>query len=202
MINDADGYYGGNHNFYIYDTGAKGFVFLPNDTDSTFTWLGTFDHVPFDDHPIYWWERRTPPQPTAGATWRAVMNDPASRAKYGDAIATMLGTWDVATAPGLDRRVVAADRRRGRVRSAHAGDAGAASQTPSRRRRTSSRSGRRSCRASSTARRTAPATTSDGDGKRWCDDCRDDNPAVHPGAAEICGNGIDDDCNGVVDDGC
>ena len=39
LINDADGYYGGNHNLYIYDKGAKGFVFLPNDTDSTFDWL-------------------------------------------------------------------------------------------------------------------------------------------------------------------
>ena len=37
---------------------------------------------------------------------------------------------------------------------------------------------------------------------RWCDDCRDDNAAVHPGAPEICGNGIDDNCNGAVDDGC
>jgi hypothetical protein len=25
---------------------------------------------------------------------------------------------------------------------------------------------------------------------------------VHPGAAEICGNNFDDNCNGVVDDGC
>jgi hypothetical protein len=42
----------------------------------------------------------------------------------------------------------------------------------------------------------------DGDGYDWCNDCRDDDPAVHPGAAEICGNGVDDNCNGVVDDGC
>ena len=42
----------------------------------------------------------------------------------------------------------------------------------------------------------------DGDGVAWCNDCRDDAVAVHPGAAEICANGMDDDCNGLVDDGC
>ncbi|MEO8765349.1 MAG: choice-of-anchor tandem repeat GloVer-containing protein, partial [Ginsengibacter sp.] len=31
-------------------------------------------------------------------------------------------------------------------------------------------------------------------------DCDDFNPAVHPGAKEVC-NGIDDDCNGLIDDG-
>ena len=32
-----------------------------------------------------------------------------------------------------------------------------------------------------------------------CADCNDADPAVHPGAAEIC-NQVDDDCNGTVDD--
>ena len=42
----------------------------------------------------------------------------------------------------------------------------------------------------------------DGDGFRWCEDCRDDDPAaIHLGAPEL-RNGIDDNCNGFADDGC
>ncbi len=32
-------------------------------------------------------------------------------------------------------------------------------------------------------------------------DCDDSDPSINPDAVEICGNGLDDDCNGAVDDG-
>jgi hypothetical protein len=33
-------------------------------------------------------------------------------------------------------------------------------------------------------------------------DCDDSNPAVNPGAEEVCENEIDDDCDGEIDEGC
>ena len=39
----------------------------------------------------------------------------------------------------------------------------------------------------------------DGDGSAACLDCDDDEPAVFPGAVEVC-NDVDDDCNGTADD--
>ena len=49
-------------------------------------------------------------------------------------------------------------------------------------------------------------TDADGDGyyddANGGDDCDDTDATVNPGAAEVCGDTIDNDCNGYVDDGC
>jgi hypothetical protein len=201
LLNNADGTYGGTHNFYIYDEGAKGFVYLPNDTDSTFDWMTLFDDTPSDDHPIYYWANRAPPKPAVGAVWLAVMNDPGWRSKYVDAIATQLGQWNVSQIQGwIDSwsQQIAADvaadphtwatpdQFQMAVSAAHDVVAARAQYL----------------QTFVDCERNGTGADQDGDGVRWCEDCDDTNAAVHPGATEICGNGIDDNCNGAVDEGC
>ncbi len=45
-----------------------------------------------------------------------------------------------------------------------------------------------------------PNKDNDGDGYLFKDDCNDGNPEVNPGAYDVPGDGVDNDCNGKVDD--
>ncbi len=42
----------------------------------------------------------------------------------------------------------------------------------------------------------------DGYPSNYMIDCNDENPNVSPGSSEVCGNGIDDNCNGQADENC
>ncbi len=49
---------------------------------------------------------------------------------------------------------------------------------------------------------TGSCTDGDGDGFCAADDCDDSDPNINPGQSEICGDGVDNDCDGAVDEGC
>jgi len=195
LLADADGYYGGSHYFFIYDQGPKGWIWLPHDVDATLDYIGRFDV-----HPLYWWEGIYLPQPP-GAHYLAVINDPAGRARYVDAIDRQLRRWDVAKLQSwIDAwsaqiaDAVAADPRK---------TATAAQFTEAVARARGGIAERAEFLKKFVAcERNGDGADADADGARWCDDCRDDNPGIHPGASEVCGNGVDDNCDGLVDNGC
>jgi hypothetical protein len=200
ILNDSDGYYGGSHNFYLYDQGAAGYVFIPSDVDSTFEWMSVFTGIGNKQHPIFWWAGRPFPQ-APGQQYLAVMNDATWRSRYVDAVETQLSKWDVPQLQGwIDTwsaqisAAVDSDPRKWatptQFRTAVAAARAMVVQRPA------------FLRTFVACERGEPGDDRDGDGAPWCNDCDDDNPSIHPGAAEVCGNEIDDDCNGVVDENC
>jgi hypothetical protein len=198
MMNDGDGYWGGWHNFYIYDQGAKGYAWISTDLDSTFDYLGEFT-----DDPITWWSTRVPPPLEVQPHYRVVMGDDNLRASYIDALANQLGKWDVAKLQGwIDswsaqiRDAVAADPHKPATTDMSAFDAAVALARSGVQQRADFVRRWIDCRHSGSGE------DKDGDGFIWCQDCRDDDSSIHPGAHEVCGNGIDENCNGLFDEGC
>jgi hypothetical protein len=195
LCNNGDGYYGGAHNFFVYDQGAAGWTWLPTDMDSTFDWLGTSN-----DHPIYWWESRHSSD-SPGVHWVTVMDDPTWRAQYIEALRTQVGKWNVSE---FQSRIDAWSAQISDAVNTDPNKAATFAQFQAAvklaRQIVSDRPAYiqkfLACEAGQ------GATDQDGDGVPWCNDCRDDVASIHPGAPEICGNGIDDNCDGYVDEGC
>lgn len=194
VLNNADGYYGGTHNFYTYDHPTRGFQWIPTDLDST------FDYLDWNIHPIYWWEQHDPDQ-TAGHHFRAMMLDSTLRAKLVDAVEQVIARWD---APAFQALVdvwslqiadaVRDDPHRPETLERVAEATGWLRDTVQWRPEW--------LKPWITCERTRQGTDADGDGVPWCNDCNDENRAQRPGARETCGNGVDEDCDGLKDEGC
>ena len=122
VVADADGYYGGSHNYWIYDEGPAGYVWLLDHTDSALEWVDLFaTGIGIKEHPIYWWAGRHFPDPP-GKNYLLVINDPTWRAQYVQAIATQTPKWNAQEICGLDRCLGTADRQCGGRRSSQMGD--------------------------------------------------------------------------------
>ena len=134
LLNDADGYWGGDHNFFIYDQGAKGYVFFPHDLDSTFEYLDRYD-----SDPITWWSVRDGWPLPIPQHYRIVIGDDGMRRQFVEALrrsspATTSASFRGGWMPG---------RRRSRARS------GRIRTGPSTCRRPTSRTPSRACAAGS-----------------------------------------------------
>jgi hypothetical protein len=132
-----------------------------------------------------------------------VLGDADQRVAYAQAIAGLLAKWNVAEIQGWidawSQQIAAAAASDPHLRIAPADIAAATRQA---RDVVAGRPAYLQTFVDCENRVAGAATDGDGDGHAWCDECDDANAAVHPGAAEICGNGVDDDCNGLIDDGC
>jgi hypothetical protein len=202
VTEDCDGYYGGSHNYFIYDQGTPGWVWINDHTDSALEWAEVFTGVSYKEHPIYWWAGRIAPD-KPGTDYLIVMNDPDARQQYVNAIATQVAKWDPneiagwidTWEPQIASALAADPHKWATVAQSQAAVAALKDEIVNRPQYLQS-FGR--CEQGNPA----DATDADGDGVPWCNDCDDGNAAVHPGAPEICGNHIDDNCNGVVDENC
>ena len=203
VVEDADGYYGGSHNFWIYDEGSAGYVWLLDHTDSALEWLEVFTpSLGYKEHPIYWWAGRALPDPPA-KNYLLVINDPAARAQYVDAIATQVAKWNPAQITSwIDAwsqqiaTAVAADTHKWATMDQFTMAVSAMKDMVQNRPQYLQEFV--ACENGDPAQ----ATDQDGDGVPWCNDCDDSNASVAPTAPEVCGNHIDDNCNGVVDENC
>jgi hypothetical protein len=190
MLGDADGYWLGHWNWFIYDHPRRGWLWIPHDLDADINWLD-----PKID-PLYYWAA----DPSWSPPWQhyvAVIKDPAWQERYVAALRRASDAW---TASNLQEMV---DRYAAQIRAAaeadptrpfsfdqHLGEVAYLRETIAV--RDAAVRAWLGCRATPAA-----AIDADGDGRPYCMDCLDTDPNTYPGAPEVCGDGRDQDCDGA-----
>ncbi|HET6282926.1 MAG TPA: CotH kinase family protein [Polyangia bacterium] len=192
VMPDGDGYYGSGHNFYLYDHPTRGFLWLPHDKDST------FDRRAFDIDP-YLWSRKEQPH----TFYLTVLADPTWFGVYRAELARMLELYDVALlqrwqATWAEQIAASAqeDTNKPPITDAEHRRLMGEQQAYFARRASFLRDWL-TCQADGSG-----ATDADGDGVPFCRDCADTDATIRPGGTEVCGNQLDDDCDGLIDEGC
>ncbi len=195
MLGDADGYWLGHWNFLLYDHPTRGWLWLPHDLDADINWLD-----PRVD-PLYYWggdPKWAPPM----QHYAAVIKDDVWRERYVAALRRANEAWAAAQLPEMLDRFAAqvgdaadADPTRPFTFAQHLSEVAYLRQSLTT--RLDSVRAWLDCRAAP-----ADAIDADGDGRPFCMDCQDHDPATYPGAAEICGDGRDQDCDGFDGTGC
>jgi hypothetical protein len=189
VLPQADGYYMGRANFYLYDHPTRGFLYLPNDLDASFDWVAPDIDAMFPVCSGQWWEDRL--------HYLLVMDDPVWRDKYVDALREELDRYDPAD---MEKRL---DEWSAQIAEAADADPHRPFSDDDHREAVGNLRGYFRERAGFLADwlscRTSGGADSDGDGAEFCRDCDDQSPALAPTMPETC-NAIDDDCDGHVDE--
>jgi hypothetical protein len=190
LLPQPDGYWGADSNYYVYDHPRRGFIYLTDDLDAT------FDFMPVDMHPLYFWLNRDQPWRDPGPNYVVVMADDMWRGRFVEIISQLLAGWDVTA---LQERV---DRWSAQIAPALEADPNKVATFAVHQAHQKKLRDFVAARPEAVRRWMAcyhgGGVDADGDGYPWCMDCDDASPALHPGAAEICDDGIDQNCNGII----
>lgn len=191
VLGDDDGYWCCNHNFYVYEHPERGVEFVDWDLEDDFDVQG-YDVDPVSGYPagaVLGLFRQ--PQFLAIATdpvWGPVYVDQVEKLNEAMDPALVLAdidAWEAQIATALEadpHRSVGWEEHQQAIARMKA-------WVPA----------RHAFLRSWVACQRGEATDADHDGSPVCTDPDDGDPAVHPGATEVC-NGVDDDADGWVDD--